>query len=82
MKKSEISIIIIIVAISIVIAYFVGLAVLGNTSKTGEKVQYIPKISKDISQPSPSVFYQGAKNPTVQITIGNTSNQQPLSGGH
>lgn len=81
MKRSEISIIAIIVIIAIMVAYFVGQSVIGGMTQKGVSVQTIDKISSDVSQPDDSVFYEGAKNPTVQITIGASSNLQPLSGG-
>lgn len=81
MKRSEISIIAIIVIVSITIAYFVGQALLSNVSQKGQSVPSEERINSDVVQPDGSIFYSGAKNPTVQITIGNSSNQQPLSGG-
>lgn len=81
MKKSELSIIAVIVIISIVIAYSVGNAVLGKVAQKGVTVQSEQRITGDVAQPDSSIFYSGAKNPTVQITIGQSSNQQPLSGG-
>lgn len=81
MKRSELGIIAIIVVFSIMIAYFVGQAVLGKMTQKGVKVPSITKISSDVADPDTAVFHTGAKNPTVQITIGSSSNQQPLSGG-
>jgi len=81
MKKSELSIIAVIVIVSIAIAYFVGNAVLGNMTQKGVSVQTEPRITSDVAEPDSSIFYSGAKNPTVQITIGNSSNLQPLNGG-
>lgn len=81
MKRSELGIIGVIVVFSIGIAYFVGQGVLGKMTQTGAKVPSITKISSDVTQPDPAVFNSAAKNPTVQITIGDSSNQQPLSGG-
>ena len=80
MKKSELSVIAVIVIVSIVVAYFVGQSLLGSISQKGVTVQTEQKISDAISQPDSTVFYSGAKNPTVPISIGGSSNLQPLSG--
>jgi hypothetical protein len=80
MKKSELGIIVVIVVFSIGIAYFAGQAVLGKVAKKGVSVGTITKITGDVPAPDSSVFNSSAKNPTVQITIGNSSNQQPLAG--
>lgn len=81
MKKSELGIIAVIAIVSITAASFVGQSVLGKIVQKGVSVETIPRISRDVSQPDPSIFHDGAKNPTVQITIGSSSNTQPLSGG-
>ena len=80
MKKSELSIIAVIIVVSIGIAYFVGNSLLGKVSQKGVSIQTEDRFKGDVRQPDSSVFYSGAKNPTVQINIGNSSNQQPLSG--
>jgi len=80
MKRSEVSIIIVIVIVSLTIAVFVGRAVLGATTQKGVAVQTEDRISGTVTQPDKTIFYSGAQNPTVPITIGNSSNQQPLSG--
>jgi len=80
MKRSEVSIIIVIVIVSITVAIFVGRALLGATTQKGETVQTEERISSTVPQPDKTVFYSGAQNPIVPINIGSSSNQQPLSG--
>lgn len=81
MKKSELSVIAVIIIVSITVAYFVGQSVLGGMTQKGVSVQTEARITSDVTEPDASIFYDGAKNPTVQIDIGNSSNVQPLSGG-
>lgn len=81
MKKSELSIIFVIVLISFGIAYMVGNSLLGKTAQKGEVVKTIGRISDVVSKPDTAIFNAEAKNPIVPIAIGQSSNQQPLSGG-
>jgi len=79
MKKSDVAMIILIASISVLVAYFVAKAVLGDVQNQSVKVKSAESISTNITQPDPAIFNSNAINPTVQVIIGNgqsqTSNQ-------
>lgn len=78
MKKSDIALLAVIVAVSLVVAYLVGQAVLGQVKQKSVQVEATDKISSTIVEPSPSIFYRDAINPAVPINIGGVNNQQPF----
>ena len=78
MKKNEIALLILIVAISIGIAYAIGQSIFGKATTKPVQVETVNAISADIEQPSESVFNQNGINPTVPVKIGDPSNQQPF----
>lgn len=80
MKKNDIAIIILIVSISLVASYFIAKAIFGEPQSQTARVEVVEAISPELVQPSPSIFYKEAINPTVNIEIGNSSNQQPFTG--
>jgi len=77
MKKSDIAMIILIASVSVMIAYFVAKAIVGDVQNETVKVKTTDAISTDITQPDPSVFNTNAINPTVEVIIGDqaTSSQ-------
>lgn len=78
MKKNDIVAIVVIVAVSVLIAYFVGRAVLGNLKPRDASVEVVDVITADIQKPDPSVFSKDGLNPSVSINIGTSTNQQPF----
>jgi len=75
MKKSDIAMVILIASVSVLVAYFVAKAVLGDTQNQSVKVKTADPISTNITQPDPTVFNSSAINPTVQVIIGNGQSQ-------
>ena len=78
MKKSDIALLIVIVAISLGISYFVGKAVLEQFVQSDTEVERTDAISSEIIPPSQDVFNDQAINPAVPINIGDSNNQQPF----
>ena len=78
MKKSDIALLIVIVAISLGISYFVGKAVLEQFVQSDTEVERTDAISSEIVPPSQDVFNDQAINPAVPINIGDSNNQQPF----
>lgn len=70
MKKSDIAMIILIASVSILIAYFVAHALLGDSSSQEVKVKTADPISSTVAEPDPTVFNSNAINPTVEVIIG------------
>jgi len=77
MKKSDIAMIILIASISVLVAYFVAKAIIGDTQNQSVKVKTADPITKDIVSPDSSVFNSSAINPTVQVIIGDQSKTSP-----
>jgi hypothetical protein len=75
MKKSDIAMIILIASISILVAYFVAKALIGDVQSESVKVKTTEPITTEITQPDASVFNSKAVNPTVEVIIGGKSNQ-------
>ncbi|HWV31942.1 MAG TPA: hypothetical protein VN038_19920 [Dyadobacter sp.] len=69
--------IILIASVSVMIAYFVAKAIVGDVQNETVKVKTTDAISTDITQPDTSVFNTNAINPTVEVIIGDqaTSSQ-------
>ncbi|HTJ73647.1 MAG TPA: hypothetical protein VL481_03590 [Verrucomicrobiae bacterium] len=73
MKKSDIAMIILIASVSILVAYFVAKALIGDTANQSITVKTTEQITTDIDKPDSSVFNSNAINPTVQVIIGDQS---------
>ena len=78
MKKNDIAVIVLIVSISLVVTYFVAKAIIGEPKNSAVKAQVVEPISAELQQPSSKIFNKDAINPTVNIQIGNSANQQPF----
>lgn len=70
MKKTDIATIILIASVSVLVAYFVAKAVIGDTQNQSVKVKTAEKITTDITEPDTTVFNTNAINPTVEVIIG------------
>lgn len=75
MKKTDVAMIILIATLSVGIAFFVVSSIpgLSLSSDTSEDVKTIDRYSSTIDEPSKAVFNDSAINPTVDITIGGSS---------
>lgn len=72
MKKTDIAMIILIVSISLVAAYFIMGALLGNYNQHSADIQTVDAISGEMETPSPQIFNKDAINPTIPAIIGST----------
>lgn len=70
MKQSEIATIILIASISVMTAYFVANAVIGQPTGDSAKVKTITPITSDITAPDKTIFNKDAINPTIEVEIG------------
>lgn len=80
MKKSDIAILVLIIGVSLLVAFLVGNAIFGGRVDQPVKVETADRISADVTQPDKAVFNENAINPSVQIQIGQSSNEQPFGG--
>ena len=73
MKNTDIAALILIASVSVVSAYFIAGAIIGNPNNESVKVKTIEAISSNVDEPDPSVFNKDAINPTVEVIIGDQS---------
>lgn len=77
MNKNNFAVLILIIAVAAGVSYGVGNAVLGGKALKPVTVKTATPIKAEVSAPEASVFPGDAINPTVQITIGDNT-QNPL----
>lgn len=75
MKRTDVAMIIIVAAISVGVAFLVvgSIPGLSLSSDASEKVKTIDRYDSKIGDPNPEIFNSSAINPTVDITIGDSS---------
>lgn len=71
MKNTDIAMVILIAAVSVVLSYFLGNAILGDPNDRVESIEYMDRISGSIDKPDAETFNAKAKNPTVEVFVGN-----------
>jgi len=71
MKNTDIAMIILVAAVSVVASYFIGNMLLGDPNDRVETIEYMDKISNGIEQPHDDTFNYDASNPTVEVYVGN-----------
>ena len=70
MKNSDIAMVILISAVSVIAAYFLGNFILGDPNEKVEEIKYIDMISDSIDMPTSENFNPTAYNPTVEVYVG------------
>ena len=70
MKNTDIALVILISAISILLSYWIGGAILGNPTEKVETTNYLETISGDLQAPDQETFNPTMINPTEEIIIG------------
>jgi hypothetical protein len=81
MKKNDFATILLIASVSAMLAWFAASTLIGEPKKSATKYQAADPISSDIIDPESSVFNKQAINPTVDRSIGQSSNQLPFGSG-
>lgn len=69
MKKTDVAMIILIAAVSVLVAYFGVKALVGNASTQAVKVKTIEKINTTVETPDTAIFNDTAINPAVEVQI-------------
>ncbi|MEI7918544.1 MAG: hypothetical protein WCH58_04115 [Candidatus Saccharibacteria bacterium] len=72
MKKTDIAMIVLIISVSVLVAYFGARAAFPKAYSGSTTVDTIDKIISEVKQPSPSIFNKDAINPTVKVEIKGT----------
>ncbi len=78
MKKNDIAALILIASISLLVAWFVASSIIGEPKKSAQKVKTIDSISQDVEKPDKRIFNKDAINPTVERSIGKSSDSLPF----
>lgn len=81
MKKSDVAMIILIVSVSVLTAFFISNSILGNEYNGNTKIKTIDKIDSSIVEPSPGIFNKDAINPAIQVQIDSTSGLPSTNSG-
>ena len=76
MKSSDIALVVLLSAVSIVLSYWLGNLILGNPSNDTYEISYVDSVSSELRMPDSESFYPGAINPTVEVIIGQCSQEE------
>lgn len=79
-KKSDLASIILIAAISLVAAFFIGNALINTPENRSTKVEVVNPISSEFGQPSDKIFNDNAIDITEKIQIGGET-KDPFANG-
>ena len=79
MKKNEIALLLIVVGFVILGTYALLNSVLGTALLKPVEVETAEKMESVIVEPDATVFNKDALNPSLSVSIGDQSNQQPFS---
>jgi len=69
MKKSDIAMIVLIAAVSVMVAFFVTKSIFGGSATEAVKVDTIDEMTAEVTPPDPDIFNSGAINPAVEVQI-------------
>lgn len=78
MRKNDIAALILIISLSLGLAYFLANSLLGGIKQSAVKVEEVEKISSTVPEPDRAIFNDTAINPSVEIKIGGSTNEQPF----
>jgi hypothetical protein len=81
MKQKDIFLIVVVVIVSGAVSLVLSNLLFGNTKKHPMKAEIVQPITADFNQPDVHYFNTNSIDPTLNITIGGTQNQQPFSSG-
>lgn len=83
MKKNDVALLVFIIAITLMVSYFVGRAVIGEPKSQPVQVDRVVAIQPDYPTPDPRVFNDKAIDPTVNISIGGkNANNDPFTSSN
>lgn len=80
MKQKDIALIIVVVAISGLVSFFVAQYFFLKPESKELKAEFVTPITTDFTQPDSKYFNQNSVNPTQQIEIGDGTNTSPYNG--
>lgn len=78
MKQSEIAMVILVAAISLVTAYWLGGILINSPDHRSATVEIAIPFGAEFSEPSKKIFNDNSVNPTEKITIGDADKDKPF----
>jgi hypothetical protein len=79
MKQKDIALIIVIVAFSAVISFFISTKIFVTPSNRQQKVQVVDVIDSNFQKPSEKYFNKDSIDPVQLVQIGDNNNQNPFN---
>lgn len=80
MKQKDITLIIVVVAVSGLVSFFVARAVFVKSTDRKMEAEVVAPITNEFARPSKKYFNEASINPTREIEIGNSGNNAPYTG--
>lgn len=80
MKQKDVALIIVVVAISGVVSFFIARTVFTSAKDRKLEAEVVKPITTDFTQPSNKYFNSQSIDPTQLIQIGSAPNTAPFSG--
>lgn len=80
MKRKDITLIIVVVFVSGAVSLVVSSIFISSPKNQHTKVEVVDPITSDFKQPDKKYFNAQAVDPTQNIHIGDSTNQQPFNG--
>lgn len=80
MKKSDYAILILIIGISLLVAYLLASSIFGDSSSQPVEIKTAQRITTQVEEPNPEIFNDQAINPSVEIKIGDSADKSPFGG--
>ena len=70
MKSTDIALVILLAAVSVVVSYWLGNMILGDPNDDTYKILHVDGISSEVESPDIETFNPKSLNPTVEVIIG------------
>jgi hypothetical protein len=77
-KQTDIAMIILITAVSLVAAYLIGGAIINTPESRSTEVEIAVPISSEFPEPDSRIFNENSINPTEKIEIGDSNSDKPF----
>lgn len=79
MKRKDLTLILVVVFVSTVIALLVSKVLITSPKNRQEKVEIVEPLTAEFTQPDKRYFNEQSIDPTLIIKIGNDNNEQPFN---
>lgn len=80
MKQKDIALIIIVVAVSAVVSFFVSRLLFAAPANRQQKVEVVDAINTDFPTPDKKYFNDQSVDPAQDVQVGESNNSNPFNG--